>query len=241
MHRFFIENISGKSASLTDAEQLHHLRDVLRLKIDDRVILCDSRGNQYTGRITGLDKKKAELEVMPALPARDSDVKITVACAIPKNSRMDDIVDYLTQLGATRIIPMQTERVVVKPGAAGADARIQRWRKIAGNAARQSQRSIIPDVEVITRFEDVISNSQKHDLKLIPHLSGDRRLIKDVMAGKNPQDIIVLIGPEGDFTPAEVELALHNGFIPISLGNTVLRVATAAIAAAAYIMFSLGE
>jgi 16S rRNA (uracil1498-N3)-methyltransferase len=144
-------------------------------------------------------------------------------------------------LGVTHIIPMQTERVVVKPDAAGAEARLKRWRKIAGNAARQSQRSNIPDVEVITRFEDVILNSQKHDLKLIPHLSGDRKLIKDVMAEDKLKDIILLIGPEGDFTPAEVELALHNGFIPVSLGDTVLRVATAAIAAAAYIRFSLGE
>jgi 16S rRNA (uracil1498-N3)-methyltransferase len=241
MHRFFIKKISGNSASLTDAEQLHHLRDVLRLKINGRVILCDGLGGEYTGRIIAIDKKKAELEVLPAAPARTPSTGLTIACAIPKNSRMDDVIDYLTQLGVNRIIPMRTDRVVVKLDAAAAKARLQRWRKIAVSAARQSQRNVIPEVEAITNFADVVSASSKFDLKMIPHLSGDRKPIKDVLVEKKPKDIIVLIGPEGDFTPAEVELALHNGFTPVSLGDTVLRVAAAAIAAAAYIRFSLDE
>jgi 16S rRNA (uracil1498-N3)-methyltransferase len=241
MHRFFIEQISGKTVSLTDAEQLHHLRDVLRLKAGSPVVLGDGRGSEYTGRIIRVGKKKAEMEVLPAAPSRVPSVKLTVACAIPRNSRMDDVIDYLTQLGVARIIPMRTERVVVKLDAATAGARLERWRKIAVSAARQSQRSIIPEVAPVTAFADVIAGSQKYDLKLIPHLSGDRKTIKDIMAGKKPKDIIVLIGPEGDFSPAEVGLALHNGFIPVSLGDTVLRVAAAAIAVAAYIQFSLGD
>jgi 16S rRNA (uracil1498-N3)-methyltransferase len=154
---------------------------------------------------------------------------------------MDDIIDYLTQLGVERIIPMWTERVVVKLDDDKTEARLKRWQKIAQSAAQQCQRSSIPIIESATNFGGAISDSQNFDLKLIPNLSGERRLIKDVLAQFTPKSIIVLIGPEGDFTPEEVTLALSNGFIPVSLGDTVLRVATAAIAVASYIKFALGE
>lgn len=166
---------------------------------------------------------------------------LTIACAIPKGSHMDDIIDCLTQLGVERIIPMRTERVVVKLNDARLAARLQRWNKIARSAARQCQRSSIPVISPVADIVEVISNSREFDLKLIPHLSGERRLIKDVLSQGSYKNIIVLIGPEGDFTPAEVELALHNGFTPVSLGHTVLRVATAAIAAAAYIKLALDK
>jgi 16S rRNA (uracil1498-N3)-methyltransferase len=121
------------------------------------------------------------------------------------------------------------------------ESRLKRWRKIAQNAARQSQRSSIPLIEPVTRLEDVISGSHDYDLKLIPTLAGERRLIKDAIAEARPNNIIVLIGPEGDFTSEEIELAQSEGFIPVSLGDTVLRVATAAVAIASYLKFALGD
>jgi 16S rRNA (uracil1498-N3)-methyltransferase len=241
MHRFYIDHIYGDKVVLTDTEQLHHLKDVLRLKIDDEVIVFDSEGHDYTGVITWVGRKQVEMKVTPVKSAPGNKTKLTVACAIPKGSRMDDIIDYLTQLGVERIIPMWTERVVVKLDDDKTEARLKRWQKIAQSAAQQCQRSSIPIIESATNFGDAISDSQNFDLKLIPNLSGERRLIKDVLAQFTPKSIIVLIGPEGDFTPEEVTLALSNGFIPVSLGDTVLRVATAAIAVASYIKFALGE
>jgi 16S rRNA (uracil1498-N3)-methyltransferase len=241
MHRFFISNIEGDKAYLADSEQLHHLRDVLHLKENDEVIVFDSKGNDYVGVITGIERKRAELKVTPIELPRGNTARVTVACAVPKGSRMDDIIDYLTQLGVERIIPLWTERVVVKLDGGKTEARLKRWRKIAQNAARQSQRSSIPLVEPATRLENIISNSQDYDLKLIPTLAGERRVIKDVLAGARPNNIIVLIGPEGDFTSEEIELARSAGFVPVSLGDTVLRVATAAIAVASYLRFALGD
>ena len=239
MHRFYVDNIEGETASLADAEQLHHLRDVLRLKVNDAVSVSDGTGNDYTGVITGITKKQAEIKVKKVKASKKTPIKLTVACAIPKGSRLDEVIDHLTQLGVTRIIPMHTERVIVKLDAARAKERVARWQKIARSAAQQSQRSKIPVIEPVTDFEDVILGSQDYDLKLIPNLTGERKLLKDVIAASRPKNIIVLIGPEGDFTPAEVTLALQNGFIPVSLGDTVLRVATAAIAVAAYIKFTV--
>jgi 16S rRNA (uracil1498-N3)-methyltransferase len=153
---------------------------------------------------------------------------------------MDDIIDQLTQLGVTRIIPMTTERVVVKLDDARKAARLKRWRTIAQNAALQSQRNTLVLIEPVTGISNVISQSHDFDLKLIPNLEGKRKLIKDVLPVAGPKTIIALIGPEGDFTPGEVALALGAGFIAVSLGDTVLRVATAAVAVAAYIKFALG-
>jgi len=241
MHRFYLDHIDGDKVFLSDSEQLHHLKDVLRLKVDDEVIVFDSKGKEYAGVITKIERKQAELKVTPKKSSRHHKISLTLACAIPKGSRMDDIIDYLTQLGVERIIPMWTERVVVKLDDVRTESRLKRWRKIAQNAASQSQRSSIPFIEPVTHLEDVISGSHDYDLKLIPTLAGERRLIKDIVAEARPNDIIVLVGPEGDFTSEEIELAQREGFIMVSLGDTVLRVATAAVAVASYIKFTLGD
>ncbi|MGD0780813.1 MAG: RsmE family RNA methyltransferase [Dehalococcoidales bacterium] len=241
MHRFLVDRIQGNTAVLTDVAQLHHIRDVLRLKINNKVIVFDGAGHEFTGIITSINKKQVALKVTPLQKQRNSRAALTIACAIPKGSHMDDIIDCLTQLGVARIIPMRTERVVVKLDAAKSETRLKRWQKIAQSAAQQCQRNEIPIIAPLTDIKKVIVDSRSFDLKLIPHLSGERQLIKDVLSKKGYKNIIVLIGPEGDFTPAEVEFALHNGFIPISLGDTVLRVATAAIVAAAYIRLALDK
>jgi 16S rRNA (uracil1498-N3)-methyltransferase len=241
MHRFYVDKTEGSKAVISDKEQLHHLRDVLRLKVNDGISLSDGLGNDYAAVITAFDKKQAEVAVTLIRAARENQVKLTVACAIPKNTRFDDIVDFLTQLDVESIIPVTTERVVVKLDAAGAVEKHKRWVKIAQSAAQQSRRSRIPVISPVTDYPDVISQSGSFDLKLIPHLSGDRKPIKEVLAETHAKDILVLIGPEGDFTPQEVNLALDHGFLPVSLGDTVLRVATAAIAVASYIKFAVGS
>ena len=242
MHRFYCNRlIDTARVVISDTEQLHHLRDVLRLKVNDEIIVFDSAGSDYLGLITGLDRKKAVLTVRAVKPAPGYRTKLTIACAIPKGNRMDGIIDHLTQLGVERIIPMETERVVVKLDDAKKEARLKRWEKIARNAARQSQRSTIPLVTPVTPVASVISSSQGFDLKLIPTLAGERQPLKEVVAEARPRDILVLIGPEGDFTPQEIELAQGQGFIAVSLGDTVLRVATAAIAVASYLRLSLGD
>jgi 16S rRNA (uracil1498-N3)-methyltransferase len=243
MYRFFTKKIIGDKAFINDREQLHHIRDVLRLKPGDAVDISDNSGAEYTGVISSISKQQVELDVSLKKTNPESQLKLTVACAVPKNTRFDDIVDFLTQLGVERIIPMRTERVIVKLDSARAEEKHKRWIKIAQSAAQQSQRSRIPIIDPVTDIEQVIKDSAGYSLKLIPHLSGERKLIRDVLAEAvlKTESIIILIGPEGDFTPGEVALALENGFTAVSLGDTVLRVAAAAVAAASYIKFARGE
>jgi 16S rRNA (uracil1498-N3)-methyltransferase len=240
MYRFYIDRVEGDSAVLTDPAQLHHLKDVLRLKVGESIAVFDNEGREYSGAVVSIEKKQAVIKVKPVKRAAGRKTNLTIACAIPKGDRMDEVIDQLTQLGVARIIPTLTERVIVKLDEAKKEARLKRWQIIAQGAAEQSQRSNLPVIAPVTPFTEVINDSKKYDLKLVPHLSGERKPIKDALTG-HPKDIIVLIGPEGDFTPEEVQTALVAGFIPVSLGENVLRVATAAVAIASYLRFVLND
>lgn len=240
MHRFFIEQKPvNNSILISDAEQLHHIREVLRLKIGDDITVFDGAGNEYLCAIQKLDKKQALLAIKERNLSVRKPVSVTIACAIPKQTRMDDIVDKLTQLGIDVIIPMETERVIVRLDEKKKAARLLHWRKIARSAAQQSQRSSIPLVEPVSSLRDVLTRSPDFDLKLIPTLAGEKKHLREVLADARPHSILVLIGPEGDFTPEEVELAQSEGFLPVSLGNNVLRVDTAAIGVASYFSLTL--
>jgi 16S rRNA (uracil1498-N3)-methyltransferase len=241
MHRIYSpsKNISGDTITLDDKDQVHHARDVLRLKIDEEVVIFDDAGNEYSAILQKLSPQaiifriKNKRHPMPKL----NKVKITVACAIPKASHMDGVVDKLTQIGVDTIVPLETERVIVKLYKHKKVSRLTRWKKIALNASQQSQRNTLPVLEPITDIEKLLSNSKSFDLKLIPTLEGERRPLKEVLSVNKPKNILVLIGPEGDFTKNEVDLAIKAGFVPITLGETVLRVETAAVCVASFIKF----
>lgn len=245
MNRFLVKKISPKDkfVALKDPEQLHHLRDVLRIKPLERVELFDGSGNEYFAVVkeTGIDRVR--FEIKDRRPADEEGVGITVACAIPKNVKMDDIIDKLTQLGVERIIPLQTERVIVKLDRQKRQERLSRWQRVALSAAKQSRRSRIPIIEPVTGFKDALLASGGFDIRLIPTLEGRRQSLRDIVGGScaKIRKIMLIIGPEGDFTPGEVALAKNEGFLPVSLGPCVLRVDTAAVAAVSFIRLNEGR
>jgi len=236
MNRFFIPSLasSENKITITDKGQIHHLRDVLRLKEGEEVALSDGRGNEATAKIGQISPASICLIVKNKSASGSKRINLTIACAIPKKSKFDDIIDKLTQLGVDRIIPLKTERAIVKLTGEKADVRHKRWLKIALSAAQQSQRSILPYVEALTDIKDVIRRSAEFDLKLIPTLEGERKSFREAFS-RPYHNILILIGPEGDFTAGEIGLARKNGFIPVGLGRSVLRVETAALAVASFI------
>jgi 16S rRNA (uracil1498-N3)-methyltransferase len=153
---------------------------------------------------------------------------------------MDDIIDKLTQVGVDRIIPMLTRRVIIKLDKERAGLRLARWQKLALAASGQSQRDSLPEICEFRKFSEVVAGSGEYDLKLIPALIGERRHLKEILGQGIYKNILVLIGPEGDFTPQELQAALEEGFIPVTLGERVLRVDTAAVAVAAFIKLIQG-
>lgn len=238
MHRFYYpaENITAQILILTDPGQTHHIKNVLRLKAESELIIFDQQNNEYLCGIEKIQPQKITLKIKQKIISSSLPrLKITVACAIPKKSKMDDIVDKLTQLGVVRIIPLETERGIVKIERQKKDTRLERWRRIALNACQQSQRSEVPVIEPIKTIEKVLMDSGPYDLKLLPTLEGKRKLLREVMSQAKPRNIVIFIGPEGDFSQREVELAKNSGCIPLTLGATVLRVETACVAVVSFI------
>jgi 16S rRNA (uracil1498-N3)-methyltransferase len=242
MRRFFSEglDISGGRITISDKDNVHHIRDVLRMQNKDSLIVFDGEGKEYRTQIERLTSVDVVLKIKEKRNAAAfKKFRVTLACAMPKNSKMDDIVDKLTQLGVDRIIPLQTKHVVVKLNKAKEGLRQQRWKKIARSASQQCQRSTVPVVNPIKNFKEFLAESRNFDLKVIPTLRGRRRPLKDVLRDR-PGSILVAIGPEGDFSDEEVRSALAFGFIPVTLGDLVLRVETAAVAVAGYISLYSG-
>lgn len=235
MNRFYVdEQITGKTVSVSSQKQLHHLKNVLRLKAGDEVMVFDKEGNEFIAAISSLESKGAVLALKEKKLPVPRKVKISIACAIPKQSRMDDIMDKLTQLGVDQIIPLVTERVLIKAEEVK-DTRVVRWNKIVRSAAEQSGRNVLPVISSVMDLSEVLKQAAEYDLKLLPTLTENGRPIKEVLTGTSPASILAIIGPEGDFSPREVQSALEGGFYPVSLGSTILRVETAAIAVASYL------
>jgi 16S rRNA (uracil1498-N3)-methyltransferase len=238
MPRFFTpsKNISGDKITLSDKDQLHHICRVLRLKIKDEVMVFDEKTNEYKTEIERITSESIILGIKARKRnAINKNVRITVACAIPKKSKMDEIIDKLTQLGVDRVIPLETERVIVILDEKKKKMRLARWQKIAQSASLQSQRNSLPTIEPIKDINAVLSEAKDSDLKLIPTLFGKRSSLKEVLDKSKSKNILIFIGPEGDFTQKELTLAKKAGCIPVSLGELVLRVDTAAIAAVSFI------
>ncbi|MFH0762375.1 MAG: RsmE family RNA methyltransferase [Candidatus Omnitrophota bacterium] len=234
MRRLFspLESIGADKITIRDKSQLHHIKDVLRLKPGEEIEVFDQKGRVYRGFIESLSAAEMVIKIKfkeESAFAKD-EVKITVACAIPKKSKMEDIIDKLTQLGVEKIIPLQTERMIVRLDSRKEKARLARWEKVALNAVEQCRGCRLPVIEPVTKIKDVLLMSGDYSLKLIPALIGERKELKAVLKALRPSNIILLVGPEGDFTQGEVEAAIHAGFTPVTLGRRVLRVETAAIA-----------
>jgi len=238
MQRFFctFPKISNEKITISDSKQVHHIKDVLRLKKKDAVIVFDPLGREYITHIEKVSSENITLKIKEKRNLKTSvKFQMTFACAIPKKSKMDDIIDKLTQLGVDRIIPLETKHVVVKLDSRKKILRHARWQKISQNSSQQSGRNTVPVIEPVKNFKELLRESKDFDLKLIATLKRKQRPLKEVLADSHPHYVLVLIGPEGDFSVEEVYLAKNSGFIPISLGNLVLRVETAAIAVASFI------
>ena len=231
MSRFFVqkESIKANRISITGKEA-HHILDVMRLKISDEVTLFDGTGREYTGVVKSIGRKSLEVEIKSVRTARnEAHYSVALIQSIPKREKMDYIVEKATELGVARIIPVTTERTIPEWNDAKKAAIVERWREIAKEAAKQCGRSDVPEIVSIMEFNKAVTTAV-YDLKLIAVLSDKAIKLKDALKSATGGNIVVAIGPEGDFTPEEAESALEAGFRIVSLGPRVLKSDTAALA-----------
>ena len=223
MHRFYVPNFQQL---VLPADEAHHCRHVLRLKAGDTVNIFDGQGHEAQCAIATITNQAVQLSLLaqsrtPALRCR-----ITLAQAVPKKS-MDLIVQKATELGVATIVPLLSERTIVR---LDEDAqKLYRWREIALESCKQCGNNWLPVIEPPRKAAEFFTNPGKFDLKLIASLQPGSQPLKQILPAQMPASVLILIGPEGDFTPAEISSARNAGCLPLSLGPLVLRAETAAI------------
>jgi len=236
MHRFYIAPELWNADNLKlDAAEAHHALDVLRLKVGDRVVVFNGNGVEVTAEIFAMGRSSVDLRAIHTGKSQPLPCKITLGQAIPKGKNMDLIVQKATELGAAAIVPLLSERTVVQVDGDDAAKKREKWQAVAIEAAKQCGQNWLPIVEKPQTPKEFFQKSPRYDLMLIASLQPDARHLKQVLKettdalGKRIASALVLIGPEGDFTPAEISLAKGSGCAPITLGPIVLRTETAAI------------
>jgi 16S rRNA (uracil1498-N3)-methyltransferase len=228
--RLYKENAEiGQKVALSK-DQVRHLK-VLRVKEGEKIRVFDGKGHEFEGTYAG--KVSDELLLEKEVDARkEPAVQATLAIAVPKGARMDVLVEKVSEIGAANIVPILCSRSVVKPS----EAKVGRWRKIAIEACAQSGRSIVPKVLQPITFSELLPTIKQYNHAFICHPSG-QPLAK---AYCECATALVIVGPEGAFTEAELEAAKSEGCTAVSLGPTILRTETAGITAIAQIV-SLSE
>lgn len=231
MQLFYAPDITTPLYTLPEEESGHCVR-VLRLKEGDSLHITDGRGTLYRAVVEDAHPKRCTIRIVEEHPEWEKrPYSLTIAVAPTKNiDRIEWFVEKATECGIDRIIPIlcdHSERKIVKT---------DRLEKIAASAMKQSLKAYMPKVEPLTPIKDVLSEPFE-GVKLIAHCEEDmeRIFMGDVL--RKGENVVVLIGPEGDFSPKEIEAARKAGFVEISLGNSRLRTETAALAAAMFTAF----
>ncbi|HUH65684.1 MAG TPA: 16S rRNA (uracil(1498)-N(3))-methyltransferase [Syntrophales bacterium] len=232
----------GKFCEL-GGRDLRYVRSVLRMKTGDRLILFDGAGCECEAVIRTVSSEGVKVEVLKKNMIDDQNIRITMYQALPKGNKMDAIVRKATELGAGVIIPFTSARSVPRLTQEKARDRVSRWRNIAKEAARQSGRADIPEVEEILSFDEMLASSEGQALKIIFWEEELERGVKELLRGERniaAKNISAIIGPEGGFSKEEVARAAVAGFISVSLGRYVLKVETAAVTILSIIQYELG-
>ncbi len=251
MRRFFVEEGNIKEDKVTiRGDEARHIAQVLRLKEEDKIKVFTGKGREYLIEIREASKKEVIGRILKESSLdTEPPIEMTLIQGIPKSNKMDFIVQKVTELGVKRIIPVITQRTIVKLNEEKARARRNRWQRIALEAAKQSGRAIIPEVDEVTTFVQSLNNISEENLNLIPWEEEEtstslKKILKQFTVNRKRltvNGITIFIGPEGGFTSGEVEAAKKRGALSVSLGPRLLRTETAGLAALVMILYELGD
>lgn len=234
MPRFFSDNIF-EDKIVIDQEDSKHIKKVLRMKIGDELIVSSSHKMDYQCVISSLDGENVELEIIYNKPNEtEPTVEVVLYQALPKSDKMDLIMQKAVELGVTKIVPILTKRCVSRPDEKSMKKKIVRYQKIVKEAAKQCGRGIIPVVDEMKTFEQVIQNPDNLEKMIIFYEGGGER-INDIVS-QNQKSVGIIIGSEGGFDLEEVEKAVDNGILKATLGKLILRCETAPLTAISILM-----
>lgn len=237
-HRFFVSPACVSEGQVVFTEdQRKQIKNVLRLHPGEIVYTLDNSGREYVTEIQALDESRALGRIMEVrLPATESKMRMTLIQAMPKGEKLDFILQKCTEIGVSKFVLTETERSVARIPTEKVQARLDRWRAIVREAAEQSGRACLPVVEGILPFRRALEEAAGCPAMMAWEGERTANLIAVLRQLGRPDEVAVLIGPEGGFTAGEVDQARAAGIVPVSLGPRTLRTETAAIVASALVI-----
>ncbi len=239
MPRFFSNRCSNDRCYINGADAVHIAKS-LRMKIGDELLVCDKNGTDYHCEIESLDLDEIILKVSKKEPTKtEPNVKVTLYMALPKSDKMELIIQKCVELGIFKIVPVITSRCISRPDDKSMHKKIERYQKIAYEAAKQSGRGIIPEISERLSFREALKMASKNDSSMIFYENGGDN-IESFLTSK-PKTIALFVGAEGGFDIEEISLAKEFGVLSATLGPRILRCETAPISATSIIMYLTGN
>jgi len=247
MSRFFVEdrNIIEDEILIDNEQDIHHIARVLRLKPGALIDVSDSREWEYHGQIISLSPDKIKVKILDKQKfAREPNLRVTLFQGIPKQGKMEGIIQKSVELGAASIVPVFMTRTITSEKG-NIEKKVARWQKVAGEAVKQCKRGIIPQIDKAISFEAMLewltSEASGYELIVFPYENEEEHTIKQALRALQmiPKQAAVIIGPEGGFSDEEAEALKEIGSKCVSLGKAILRTETAGPTAIAMIMYEL--
>lgn len=245
MYHFFAEheNIFDTYIEIVGAD-VNHLKNVLRFKVGDSLLISSGDNVDYYCHIEEISEEKiiAHIDSVDE-EGRELPSKVYLFQGLPKGDKLELIIQKMTELGVNAIVPVSMKRSVVKIDAKKADSKLKRWNAIAESAAKQSKRSIIPEIKSVCTFKEALKMAEQLDVKLLPYecaegMAKTKEIVKKLQPGES---VGIFIGPEGGFDLEELELAKASGFEEITLGKRILRTETAGLMLMSVLMYHFEE
>jgi len=244
MNRFFVDkNNIMEDTILINGEDVNHIKNVLRLKVEDEINICDGDSNEYRVTINNIEKNIVECKILERkISNTEPPLKIKLYQGLPKSTKMDLIIQKATEIGVSQIIPIITDRTVVKIEDRKKESKkLERWNRIAEEAAKQSRRGVIPQVKEVLSFKELLKVLHHDDAVLVPYENEKKQGLKKVLSNIKSKNISIIIGPEGGFSEWEINELEKINSIVVSLGPRILRTETAGFTAMTIILYELGD
>ena len=239
MRRFFSDEIAGATATIS-GDDAHHISRVLRMKAGDALSLCDGAGYEYDAVITSFSQDAVVCTLGEKREsAAESPIQVTLYQCLPKTGKMETIVQKCTELGVYSIVPVVSARCVVVPNK-DFEKKRERYSRVALEAAKQSRRAMVPEVQPLTELKKI--DPATFDLFLVAYEDEGGRTLKQALRNETtPRTIALLIGPEGGLEEGEVARLIGAGAVSVSLGKRILRTETAGMAMLAQTLYEVEE
>ena len=246
MSRFFIDKscVDRETGRLfITGEDVNHIKNVLRAVSGDKIMVSDGSGSEYSAGIESIEKDKITASIIDIFSnITEPPIEITLFQGIPKSDKMETIIQKCVELGVKKIVPVLTERTIVKYNSLkDMENKTARWQRISLEASKQCNRGIVPEVGMPLKLEKAFETTCEYSLSLIPYENETLTSLRKHVSKHTGGSICIFIGPEGGFDENEIIKAQQWGIKPVTLGPRVLRTETAGSAVLAILMYELGD